>query len=56
MAAAVFGEPLPFDAEAPMFDDYAEPAPVARMPVRVQQRRGRPSNSIADAISGFLNN
>jgi hypothetical protein len=33
-------------------------APVDRMPQRTvrQQRRGRPANSIADAISGFLNN
>jgi hypothetical protein len=33
-------------------------APVNRMQERMvrQQRRGRPPNSIADAISGFLNN
>jgi len=56
MAAAMFGEPMPFDAAAPIMEDFADPAPVARMPVRGQPRRGRPANSIADAISGFLNN
>jgi murein L,D-transpeptidase YcbB/YkuD len=57
MAAVMFGEAMPYDAEASIFEDYSEPAPVASRPVRMQQqRRGRPSNSIADAISGFLNN
>jgi murein L,D-transpeptidase YcbB/YkuD len=56
MAAAMFGEPMPFDAAGPIMEDFSEPAPVARVPGRAQQRRGRPVNSIADAISGFLNN
>jgi murein L,D-transpeptidase YcbB/YkuD len=62
MAAAMFGEPLPVDIDSPVFDAYAEadtdaaPAPVAARPMRVKQRHGRPVNSIADAISGFLNN
>jgi hypothetical protein len=56
MAAVMFGEPMPFDVDTPIVEDFFEPAPVARMPVRAQPRRGRPSNSIADAISGFLNN
>ena len=62
MASAMMGEPMPFDVDAPMFDAYAEAeaAPVATRPMRVQQRQqqrpGRRGNSIADAISGFLNN
>jgi murein L,D-transpeptidase YcbB/YkuD len=56
MAAVMFGEPMPFDVDTPIVEDFFEPAPVARMPVRAQPRRGRPNNSIADAISGFLNN
>jgi hypothetical protein len=58
MASAMFGEPMPFDIDAPVFDAYAEAeaAPVATRPMRVQQRRRRAPSSIADAISGFLNN
>jgi L,D-transpeptidase YcbB len=56
MAAVMFGEPMPFDVDTPIVEDFFEPAPVARMPVRAQPRRRRPNNSIADAISGFLNN
>jgi murein L,D-transpeptidase YcbB/YkuD len=56
MASALFGEPMAYDPFPPMVEEVA--APVERMPPRVvrQQRRGRPPNSIADAISGFLNN
>jgi hypothetical protein len=58
MASALFGEPMPmgYDPFPPMVEEVA--APVERMPQRAvrQQRRGRPANSIADAISGFLNN
>jgi murein L,D-transpeptidase YcbB/YkuD len=55
MAAAMFGGPMPmpFDIQ-PVAEDDAPP--VARMPVRNQPHRGRPSNSIADSIAGFLNN
>jgi murein L,D-transpeptidase YcbB/YkuD len=56
MAAAIFGEPMPFDVNTPIVEDFSEPAPVARTPVRAQQRRGRPANTIADSISNFLNN
>jgi hypothetical protein len=45
--------PMPFDIR-PVAEDDAPP--VARMPVRNQPHRGRPSNSIADSIAGFLNN
>jgi L,D-transpeptidase YcbB len=59
MASTLFGEPMPmgYDPFPAMAEEDA--APVERMPqrtVRQQQRRGRPPNSIADAISGFLNN
>jgi L,D-transpeptidase YcbB len=55
MAAAMFGAPMPmpFDIQ-PVAEDDAPP--VARMPVRNRPHWGRPSNSIADSISGFLNN
>jgi murein L,D-transpeptidase YcbB/YkuD len=57
MAAVMFGEPMPFDVDTPIVEDFSEPAPVASRPMRVQQRPGsRRGNSIADAISGFLNN
>ena len=57
MAAAMFGERMPFDVDTAIVEDYSEPAPVASRPARVQQRGGaRRGNSIADAISGFLNN
>jgi murein L,D-transpeptidase YcbB/YkuD len=56
MASAMFGEPMPFDAGPQVMEDFFEPAPVARMPVRGQPRRGRPNNTIADTISNFLNN
>lgn len=53
MAAALFGEPMPFDAlpyEEASFPVESEPAaPVRRRP----SRRG---NSIADSLSNFLNN
>jgi murein L,D-transpeptidase YcbB/YkuD len=58
MASALLGEPMPmgYDPFPPMAEEVA--APVDRVQQRVvrQQRRGRPPNSIADAISGFLNN
>ncbi|MGH6826249.1 L,D-transpeptidase family protein [Methyloceanibacter sp.] len=61
MASVMFGEPMAYDPFPPMVEEVA--APVERMPqVRAQQqqqqrRRGRPpSNSIADTLSGFLNN
>jgi L,D-transpeptidase YcbB len=55
MAAAMFGGPIPmpFDIQ-PVAEDDAPP--VARMPMRNQPHRSRPSNSIADSIAGFLNN
>ena len=57
MAAALFNEPMPFDVDTPIVEDFSEPAPVATRPMRTQQRGGaRRGNSIADAISGFLNN
>ena len=57
MAAVMFGEPMPFDVDTPIVEDFSEPAPVATRPMRTQQRGGaRRGNSIADAISGFLNN
>jgi murein L,D-transpeptidase YcbB/YkuD len=55
MAAAMFGEPMPFDIQ-PVAEEEVAP-PVSRMPVRNQARRSRsPSHSIADSISDFLNN
>jgi murein L,D-transpeptidase YcbB/YkuD len=56
MASALFGEPMAYDPFPPMVEEAA--APVDRVQQRMvrQQRRGRPPNSIADAISGFLNN
>ncbi|MGB6701751.1 L,D-transpeptidase family protein [Methyloceanibacter sp.] len=56
MASALLGEPMAYDPFPPMVEEVA--APVDRVQQRVvrQQRRGRPPNSIADAISGFLNN
>jgi hypothetical protein len=57
MASALLGEPMPmgYDPFPPMVEEVA--APVERVPQRTaRQRRGRPPNSIADAISGFLNN
>ena len=56
MASALLGEPMAYDPFPPVAEEVA--APVDRMPQRTvrQQRRGRPANSIADAISGFLNN
>jgi murein L,D-transpeptidase YcbB/YkuD len=56
MASAMLGEPMAYDPFPPMAEEVA--APVNRMQERMvrQQRRGRPPNSIADAISGFLNN
>jgi murein L,D-transpeptidase YcbB/YkuD len=58
MASTLFGEPMPmgYDPFPAMAEEDA--APVERVPQRAvrQQRRGRPPNSIADAISGFLNN
>jgi hypothetical protein len=57
MASVMFGEPMPFDVDTPIVEDFSEPAPVATRPMRTQQRAGtRRGNSIADAISGFLNN
>ena len=56
MASAMLGEPMAYDPFPPMAEEVT--APVNRMQERMvrQQRRGRPPNSIADAISGFLNN
>jgi hypothetical protein len=58
MAAVMFGEPMPFDVDTPIVEDLSEPAPVASRPMRVRQQRpgSRRGNSIADTISGFLNN
>jgi len=48
---------IQFDVDTPIVEDFSEPAPVATRPMRTQQRAGtRRGNSIADAISGFLNN
>jgi murein L,D-transpeptidase YcbB/YkuD len=54
MAAAMFGGPMPFEPQ-PMAEEEEAAPPVSRMPPRGQPRRGR-GNSIADSISGFLNN
>jgi len=55
MAAAMFGEPMPYDMFTPMAED--DSAPIDRGPPVRQQRRGSyRNNSIADSIAGFLNN
>jgi L,D-transpeptidase YcbB len=55
MASAMFGEPMAYDPFPPMAE--AVDAPVARAaPVRQQRRGSYRGNSIADSISGFLNN
>jgi murein L,D-transpeptidase YcbB/YkuD len=54
MGAAMFGGPMPFEPQ-PMAEEEEAAPPVSRMPPRGQPRRGR-GNSIADSISGFLNN
>ena len=55
MASAMFGEPMPYDAFPPVAEDVS--APWDRGPPMRQQRRGGyRGNSIADSISGFLNN
>ncbi len=60
MASAMFGEPMAYDPFPPVAEEVA--APVNRVQERVvrqQQQRRHGSfrgNSIADSISGFLNN
>jgi L,D-transpeptidase YcbB len=58
MAAALFGESLPVAYEQPRYvEDFAANQPPPRAYQQQQRRRsGRPSNSIADSISAFINN
>jgi hypothetical protein len=61
MAAALFNEPMPYDAGMPYeeasFPVSSEPAPpVRRAQANRRQAAGRSHNSIADSLSNFLNN
>jgi hypothetical protein len=64
MAAALFGENVAFEQPMPIADDFPGTQIQDRgyqdrgIPERgTRQRRGnRPSNSIADSISAFINN
>ena len=55
MASAMFGEPMAYDPD-PADGRRCRPAPVAGQAGVRQQRGGTAGNSIADSISGFLNN
>jgi L,D-transpeptidase YcbB len=57
MASAMLGEPMAYEPFPPMAEEVA--APVNRVQermVRQQRRGGYRGNSIADTLSGFLNN
>jgi hypothetical protein len=57
MASALLGETVAYDPFPPMVEEAA--APVDRVQqgmVRQQRRGGYRGNSIADTLSGFLNN
>jgi murein L,D-transpeptidase YcbB/YkuD len=57
MASALFGEPMAYDPFPSMVEEAAAPVDrVQQRMVRQQRRGGYRGNSIADTLSGFLNN